>query len=250
MGYRKNMKCLRDAVIKILKDTFSVGSFFIPQGFLRVLKKNKRIWAWRILRKKIDRNQWTDKRKWKIYNELMSYSWEETKSNAKPYFQRLNFVVERVEGNVLEIGCGIGNMTKWISKSEKVKNVIAIDAFRDAIEALKKYNMPKVVPIQMRLENIHFKNIKKFDTVVICEVIEHIYPDEENKMLNTLRFYVDSKTIFIISTPIGWMDDFFHIRGFSKKRFKRHLRKYYGKPLEISYTSGYSQIAYGHFNLR
>ncbi|NVM54129.1 MAG: methyltransferase domain-containing protein [Candidatus Helarchaeota archaeon] len=216
---------------------------------LLILNRHRNIIVWKIFRKKIDRNQWIATKRRNTYNKMMSYSWEETKSNLYPYYLRLNFVVERAKGEVLEIGCGIGNLTKWICKSEKVKRVVAIDAFREPLEVLKSYKIPKVIPIQMRLENIKFKNIKKFDTVVICEVIEHIYPDEEKKMLNALRNYVDSETIFIVSTPIGWMVDQFHVRGFTKKQFKNHLKKHYGEPLEIDYSSGYSQIAYGYFNL-
>ena len=230
---------LKNRVKSLIKKLFSFGH----------LDRYKKIFAWKIFRKKIDRNQWCDREKWKIYNKLMSYSWEETKSNAYPYFKRLKFVVERIKGEILEIGCGIGNLTRWICKSEKVKRVIAIDAFREPLEILKSYNMPKVIPMQMRLEDIKFKNIRKFDTVIICEVIEHIYPEEEKKMLNALQLYVDSETIFIVSTPIGWMADPFHTRGFTKKQFKKHVKKYYGEPLEIDYCSGYSQIAYGYFNL-
>jgi len=102
----------------------------------------------------------------------------------------------------------------------------------------------------MPLENIKFDDKRKFDTVLICEVIEHIYPDEERKMLNSLRPYIDSKTAFIVSTPIGWMPDPYHVRGFSKRNFKRHLKKYYGTPKEIDLYSGYSQVAFGWFNFK
>lgn len=171
-------------------------------------------------------------------------------SNAPQYFQRLDFVVKRCEGRVMEIGCGIGTMTRWICKSNKVKEIVAIDASLEAIEKLKTYSLPKVTPLQMRLENINFNDGMKFDTVVVCEVIEHIYPAEEKRMLNALQPYIDSKTAFIVSTPIGWMPDPHHTRGFSKNKFRRHLKRYYGDPVEIDYSSGYSQVVFGYFNVR
>ncbi|MBN1969068.1 MAG: hypothetical protein JW870_06850 [Candidatus Delongbacteria bacterium] len=69
-------------------------------------------------------------------------------------------------------------------------------------------------------------------------------------MLNTLRLYIDSKTAFIISTPIGWLSDPYHVRGLSKRKFEQHLKKYYGAPIEIDYSSGYSQIAFGYFDVQ
>jgi 2-polyprenyl-3-methyl-5-hydroxy-6-metoxy-1,4-benzoquinol methylase len=214
------------------------------------MQRYKKIILWYLFRKKVNnRNQWNRENNflWDTYNKLMSYSWDETKTNPQ-YFKRLNFVVEKCEGRVLEIGCGIGTMTKWISKSDRVKEVIAIDAFPEAIEELKKYNFSKVKPLQMYLENIKFEDAQIFNTVVISEIIEHIYPDEEEKMLKGLRPYINSTTSYIISTPIGWMPDPYHIRFFSKKRFKTHLEKYYGEPMEIDCLLDYSQSAFGYFN--
>lgn len=220
---------------------------FLRQKF----KEHKKIIIWRVFRKKIQRNQWSNKESpsWEIYRKLMLWSWEETKSNAPQYFQRLKFSIEKCNGRVLEIGCGIGTMTRWISKSNKVKEIIAIDAFSEAIEELKKYNLPKVNALQMPLENIKIDDTKKFNTVVICEIIEHIYPDEEKKMINALRPYIDSKTVFIVSTPVGWLSDPYHIRGFSEKEFKKHIKRYYGNPIKFDLSSQYSQIAFGYFNI-
>lgn len=213
--------------------------------------KTKNILRWKLFGKKIDRNIWRSKEgsSWETYKKLMEWSWEETKANTPQYFKRLEFTVKLCRGRVLEIGCGIGTMTRWIAENRNVKTVIAIDAFSGAIEELKRYNLPKVTALQMPLENIKFEDKRKFNTVVICEVIEHIYPDEEKKMLNTLRPYIDSETAFLVSTPIGWMPDPYHLRGFSKREFKRHLKKYYGDSIEIDLSSGYSQVAFGYFNV-
>lgn len=216
---------------------------FIPQENWRILK-------WKLFGKKIDRNQWGDKDtpSWEIYKKMMRWSWKETKENAPQYFNRLEFTVKHCNGRVLEVGSGIGTMTRWIAKVEDVKEIIAIDAFSDAIKELKTYNLPKVTALQMQCESIHFDDTRKFDTTVICELIEHIYPDEEKKMLIALRHYITSETTYIVSTPIGFMDDPHHVRGFSKKQFINHLKKYYGYPLEVDYSSGYSQVAFGYFS--
>ena len=214
-----------------------------------VPEKNWRLLKWKFCKTRIDRNSWLTKNgaSWETYKNEMEWSWDETKSNAPQYFKRLEFTVKHCRGRVLEIGGGIGTMTRWIAESEDVVEVVAIDAFSEAIEEMKRYNIAKVTPLQMNLEDIKCEDGRKFDTVVNCEVIEHIYPDEEEKMLISLKPYIDSHTLFILSTPIGWLQDPFHVRAFSEKEFKKHIRKYYGNPIGIDTSSGYSQVAIGYF---
>jgi 2-polyprenyl-3-methyl-5-hydroxy-6-metoxy-1,4-benzoquinol methylase len=209
----------------------------------------KKIIKFKILNQKIDRNQWTkdNRQNYETYQKLMDWSWEDIKLNAPKYFERLEFTIYRCRGRVLEVGCGIGTMTRWISKSEKVNEVIAVDGFQEAIEKIKGQNLPKVKSLHIKAEDIEFEAKRKFDTVVICELIEHLYPEEEKEMIARLREYVNPKTAYIISTPIGFLDDPYHVRGFSKKQFIKHLRTNYGEPSEVSYASGYSQVAFGFF---
>jgi 2-polyprenyl-3-methyl-5-hydroxy-6-metoxy-1,4-benzoquinol methylase len=206
-----------------------------------------------LLGKKKDRNQWTRTEKnaqnWDTYNKLMEYSWYETEVNFPAYFRGLKFCVEHCRGEVLEIGCGIGTMTKWIAQQELVTRVIAIDNSPEAIEKLRESKFLNVYPILMDLQSLNFEGCKKFDTVMLCEVLEHIYLDEEKKMLISLKPYIDKNTFYIISTPIYWMDDPYHVRGFSKSEFKKHLRRYYGEPQIIDYSVGYRQIAIGRFSI-
>lgn len=54
------------------------------------------------------------------------------------------------------------------------------------------------------------------------------------------------KSSFVVSTPIGFMPDPAHLRGFKKGDFIKHLEKYYGKVKDIHYTDG-QQIAFGYF---
>jgi 2-polyprenyl-3-methyl-5-hydroxy-6-metoxy-1,4-benzoquinol methylase len=195
---------------------------------------------------RINRNQWDGNRS-KTYQDLMTWSWEETRQHASNYFIRLSFSISKVRGKVLEVGCGIGTMTRWLAASKEVEHIWAIDAFEEAIEKLKSYNLPKVTPIKMSVEGLEFEPGIIFDTVIICEVIEHLYPDEERQMLNALFNSVNSKTRYVLSVPIGWLPDQYHVRGFSRNDFKKHLRKFYGEPVQVNYDSGYSQVAWGYF---
>lgn len=140
-------------------------------------------------------------------------------------------------------------MTKWIAQQELVTKVIAIDIFPEAIRKLKECQFEKVHPVLMDLQKLKFERKQKFDTVMICDVLEHVYPDEEKKMLKSLKPYIDKNTYYIISTPIYWMDDPYHVRAFSKSEFKKHLRRYYGEPQIIDYSVGYRQITVGRFSI-
>ena len=230
-----NFKTLRNLLIRKM----------IPDRKRRVLK-------WKLTGKKISRNSWFDKDNpsWKIYLDEMNWSWREIEEKAPLFFRRLEVSVKYCEGTVLEIGAGIGTMTRWISKNDNVSEIIAIDAFSEAIDEMKKYKISKTTPLRMNLEDIMFPEGTKFDTIVICEVIEHLYPDEERLMLEKIKQYIDENTIYIISTPIGWLPDKYHIRGFSKKEFEKHLKKYYGNSSVIHRINGYSQIAYGKFRIK
>jgi len=216
---------------------------------VEIVERCKNIIMYKLLGKRRNRNQWLREKRavWEMNLKKVMSSWEETEVNSPYYFKRLKFSVSKAKGRVLEIGCGIGAMTKWLSEAKEVEEIVAIDAFSEAINELKKLNLAKVIPLEMKLEHIQFNAQKKFDTVLICEVLEHIYPDEELKMLNAIRSYIDSTTRYVISTPIGWMPDPHHVRFFSKKRFKKHLKLLYGDPIEINYSSEHSQVAWGYF---
>ena len=214
--------------------------------------RNRHMISYRLLGTKINRDQWArteaNDRVWDLSNKLTGYSWHETETNFPAYFRGLKFCIEHCKGEVLEIGCGIGTMTKWLAQQELVIKVTAIDISPEAIEKLKEYQFEKVYPVLMDLKSMNFDRGQKFDTVMICEVLEHIYPDEEKKMLASLKAYIDKNTRYIISTPIYWMDDSYHVRGFSKREFKRHLRRYYGEPQIIDYSVGYRHIGVGRFS--
>lgn len=198
---------------------------------------------------RIDRNQWSEEKQDSLqtYHNMMRWSWEETRENAPDYFARLEYSISNAKGRVLEIGAGIGTMTRWLAESHQVKSILATDAFEAPVQELREAGLPKTTAACMKVEEMDLPAQAQYDTVMICEVLEHIYLDEEKKMLKTLRHHLAPDAIYVISTPIGFMPDPHHVRGFSKKQFYRHLRKHYGPVAEVNYASGYSQVAWGHF---
>ncbi len=198
---------------------------------------------------KIDRNQWSQGNEDSIetYHNMMRWTWDETRTNAPDYFARLEYSVDKARGRVLEIGAGIGTMTRWIAESDKVESILATDAFIAPIEELNRTDLAKTTAKCMKVEAMQLEPEDVFDTVMICEVLEHIYLDEENKLLKSLRNHLAPKAIYVVSTPIGFMPDPHHVRGFSKKKFHKHLENNYGPVQDVNYNSGYSQVAWGYF---
>lgn len=197
---------------------------------------------------KSNRNQWEDAAKNLTYGNQMIWTWEETSLTAPDYFQRLKFSVENSFGNVLEIGCGIGNMTRWLVENPKVNKVVAIDGFKEATDRLELFNLPKVEVKCCKVDQIELNDEFKIDTLLICETIEHLFLNEEIAMINKIKHNFNENARFIISTPIGYLYDPFHFREFSKQKFIKHIEKYYGSILKIDYTSHYSQVAFGKLN--
>lgn len=181
------------------------------------------------------------------YQGMMEWTWSETQKNAPQYFERLRFTVENASGRVLELGCGIGTMTMWLASSDKIAEIVAVDAFEQAIAQLSSYQIPKVIPVRASSQDFRLPYGTYFDTVIACELLEHLYWDEEKEFLHHLSRYTNSDTRFVISVPIGWLEDPTHVRAFSKRKFIRHLGRYYGKPVCVDYSSGYSQVAWGYF---
>lgn len=111
---RKTIKMYSE---EMFKNVFNRSVFTIPRRLRIWVVKNRAMISYRFLGRKINRNQWArteeNARNWDLYNKLIEYSWHETKTNFPAYFRGLKFCVEHCRDEVLEVGCGIGTMTKW-----------------------------------------------------------------------------------------------------------------------------------------
>lgn len=97
------------------------------------------------------------------------------------YEGELNQHKIKAKGRLLEIGFGSGHFLKWAcGKGFRVVGVEVNESFVKSAqqEGLEVYHLP--------LQKISELNasLKKFDTIVILDVLEHLYPDE---ILNLFR---------------------------------------------------------------
>ena len=136
------------------------------------------------------------------------------------------------DGVVLDIGCGDG-IYSGLFYSAKAKKVEAIDMDKSAIQHAKKY---------YSRSNVNFKNIdihnwlkkgKKYDTVVMFSVIEHLSVEDGTETLKMIGKSLNKNGSLFGSTPLFSDNDehnFEHqnefsselqLRSFLKKTFRK-----------------------------
>jgi glycosyltransferase involved in cell wall biosynthesis/Flp pilus assembly protein TadD/2-polyprenyl-3-methyl-5-hydroxy-6-metoxy-1,4-benzoquinol methylase len=161
------------------------------------------------------------------------------------YWKRVSFISEHVHGRVLEIGAACGNITRYIAANPDVTYVYAVDQQPEYIAQLNQYGFPKVKAVCADLRTYSFND--RFDCVVMGELIEHLTLEEEQAMVTRLRSITRPGASFIITTPIGFMPDPDHVRGFSQEEFGLHVQRLYGSVVTRG-DNGIQQFAVARVN--
>lgn len=104
-----------------------------------------------------------------------------------------------LKGEILEVGCGIGNFTPTLSKYGKVT---AIDIDPGLVEGLKQLNNENISTGFGDIEQgkFFFKE-KKFDVIVCINVLEHIKDDM--KALENIKNLLKNNGILILLVPVN-----------------------------------------------
>jgi 2-polyprenyl-3-methyl-5-hydroxy-6-metoxy-1,4-benzoquinol methylase len=114
---------------------------------------------------------------------------------------------------VLDIGCGRGEFAIWAAGQGC--EVVGIDyssaAIKIANKALSNQSdaiQKKVKFKKMNLNNLEFKN-SSFDLVICTEVLEHIYPEEQERLLKQIKSILNPDGyLFVHTSPSKWFMDF------------------------------------------
>lgn len=157
--------------------------------------------------------------------------------SLEKYWKRVRFIANNVHGNVLEIGCATGNITRYISKNENVTSVLSVDILPVYVNFLGQLKLNKVNACVLNLIEKTLSVGYKFDCVILSELIEHITTSAEISILENMLPNLNDKAEFIITTPIGFMNDPTHIRGFSKIACILHILLFYGDILKTQNNS-------------
>jgi len=133
----------------------------------------------------------------------------------EPRLKKLIDLLPNIENlKILDIGCGRGEMVFWCAKNG-ASEVIGVDYSKDAIdianEAKKKFNLKLQKRVKFMLMDgmrLKFKN-KSFDGVLLIEVLEHLYPEEQVLIMKKIRNLLkDDGFLFIHTAPSRWFNDF------------------------------------------
>lgn len=94
---------------------------------------------------------------------------------------------------ILEVGCAEGIMTNELSKH--FKHITAIDGSEELTREAKKLNLQNTEFVHTLFEE--YKPDKKFDTVVLCNIIEHV--KEPVELLKKAKEWIgDSGTVIVL----------------------------------------------------
>src|SRR3989344_294709 len=132
----------------------------------------------------------------------------------EPRLKRIVREIPDVTGKkVLDIGCGRGELALWAAENG-AKKVVGIDYSRSAIilakEALSHYDnrvKKRVKFMEMDAKILNFKS-KSFDAIFMTEVLEHLYPEEQEIIFKKIKKIIKSNGfIFIHTAPSKWFND-------------------------------------------
>lgn len=115
------------------------------------------------------------------------------------------------DSRVLDIGCGIGRLTEVIV--EECKYYMGVDFSSDLIEIAKSriYMHSECEFLAAAFQDINrdnevFRNIERFNKVIIAGVLLYINDRDINECLNNLLDIIDKKCTIYISSPVALKD--------------------------------------------
>lgn len=167
------------------------------------------------------------------------------------YFNAIQVINKHISrrSNVLDIGCGVGTLTFYVASLGN--NVLGIDVSDKAIISAKITK--KILKLN---KNVKFKAAdfveldinKKFDTVYMFEVLEHVVDDK--KALTKIRSLLKINGLFIMSSPssnaplykLGLLSKFDrdvgHLRRYTQERLKKLIESVGFEVIDTKLTEG------------
>ncbi len=161
------------------------------------------------------------------FNDYDEY-WKNRGFHA-PSQHRAEIISKYIEpgSRILDIGCGDGTIIEYLSKNNKPREIVGIDISKRAVEYVKEKGY-EAYEMDILSEDFNkFLDGKKFDYIIITEVLEHIIDPEKVIVAVKEKF---NKSVFISIPNAGF---FVHRLRFLFGRFpvvmvnehvKEHIR--------------------------
>ncbi len=150
----------------------------------------------------------------------------------------IDLIKPYIKGNILEVGCGLGNLTAYLHNYGKLTCI-------DISKIFVKHMQIDYPEVEFRLHDISDKNIltpnNKYDTIVCVNVLEHI--KEDKNALKNMHELLNSEGHLLLYVPAsdkiyGSLDmTMGHCRRYNKKMLKEKLESVDFKIEKISYNN-------------
>lgn len=143
---------------------------------------------------------------------------------------RAVWVLEKVKGgNLLEIGCGNGGMTRLLAP--EVDHLTAFDVSEPSLRQLEAMGLSNVTTASGLLES--FDPGRQFEYIVMSEVIEHLR--DPLAAVKRAFDWVAPGGAFVLTTPNGHWESDEHLHEFSLESFSSLLAQTGCESMETSY---------------
>lgn len=111
---------------------------------------------------------------------------------------------------VLEVGCGIGTVTKLLAKNNKKGFVLGVDISPRSIETARQ-NLSRYKHVQFLVSDMSdFTDDSLFDLVVLPDVIEHIPLEQHPALFATVSKYLSPNGKVLINVPNAQLLEYMH----------------------------------------
>lgn len=136
------------------------------------------------------------------YNDFVGY---QTKSGVNErifaLYKKMRSLGLKSSSNILELGCGIGVMTKLLSTFVTTGNIESVDLSDKSVEFAKKNVTKKNVSFCIDDVVNYTPKKNNFDFITLFDVIEHIPLELHANLFKNLSKIVDDKTKILINIP-------------------------------------------------
>jgi 2-polyprenyl-3-methyl-5-hydroxy-6-metoxy-1,4-benzoquinol methylase len=147
------------------------------------------------------------------------------------------------KGEILEIGSGIGNISKFFVEDEK--QIVLSDLRDNYCEILKEKFNNRVLKIDLvhpDFEDEYASLLKNFDTIFALNVVEHIENDIE-AIANCKKLLKKGGVLIILVPAYQWLfcnfdKELEHFRRYSKKNLENIIQTNHFKIKQTFYFNG------------
>ena len=157
----------------------------------------------------------------------------------------LKFCSDKIQGRVLDVGCGDGFFTAQILQRFNLKNVYGLDISSKAVD-LARLKHPEINFQQSALNHIP-EETNSIDSITMIEVIEHLV-DIEGTLKELFRVMKPGGILLIATTDFNWLKQVIIAMFFFEKYFyptNPHIRFFKRSTLtDVLSENGFSVIKY------